>query len=34
MTFCTQHGKFKVAGAVLGSDAYLNAPRPQWRPRW
>ena len=27
---CPQHGKFKVAGTVLGSDAYLNAPRPQW----
>ncbi|SHN80545.1 hypothetical protein SAMN05444170_4415 [Bradyrhizobium erythrophlei] len=27
---CPRHGKFKVAGSVLGSDAFLNAPRPQW----
>ena len=27
---CPRHGKFKVSGSVLGSDAYLNAPSPQW----
>jgi hypothetical protein len=27
---CPLHGKFTVAGSVLGSDAFLNAIRPQW----
>jgi hypothetical protein len=27
---CPQHGKFKVADRILGSDAFLNAARPQW----
>jgi hypothetical protein len=27
---CPQHGKFKVSGSVLGSDAFLGAVRQQW----
>ena len=27
---CPLHGKFTVAGSALGSDAFLNAIRPQW----
>ena len=27
---CPWHGKFKVAGSVLGSDAFLNSARQQW----
>jgi hypothetical protein len=27
---CPRHGKFKVAGSVLHSDAFLGATRQQW----